>query len=131
MARIVAASAVIKDESGRFLLVLRGAEPESGRWCVPGGRVEEGESLQEAAAREALEETGLVVRVLGELGSFDLPDGDDRVFEIHDFAAVSVSGEVAAADDAVDARWFTAEEFSSVPLTDGLVDILTRYGVYP
>lgn len=122
---------MVKDGTGRFLLVLRAAEPEAGRWSVPGGRAEAGESLEAAAVREVFEETGLVVRVLDELGSFDLPSGDEQVLEIHDFAAVPVSGEVMAADDAADARWFTAEELTALPLTDGLIGYLSRYGVYP
>ena len=53
------ASVVIVDDDGRVLLVKRGRAPQRGRWSVPGGRVEPGESFEAAAAREALEETGL------------------------------------------------------------------------
>ena len=63
MRRIPAAGAVITDAAGRVLLVLRGHEPQSGRWSIPGGHVEPGETPAEAAAREALEETGLTVRI--------------------------------------------------------------------
>jgi 8-oxo-dGTP diphosphatase len=64
---ILAASAVICDEAGRVLLVLRGRDPQRGRWSVPGGKVEPGETLEQAATREALEETGLQVRIGPEL----------------------------------------------------------------
>jgi len=79
---VLAASAVITDDAGRVLLVLRGTEPEKGRWSVPGGSVESGETLAEAAAREAFEETGLRVSVGRELWCVTIPAGDGRVFEV-------------------------------------------------
>ena len=129
MRRIRAAGAVITDVDGRVLLVLRGHEPQTGRWSIPGGHVEPGETDAEAAAREVLEETGLTVRVVRELGVVDLAAGDDRVFEAHDFLAEVVSGELRAADDAVDAAWFTPDELQTLSLTDGLLDWLRRFGV--
>ncbi len=129
MRRIQAAGAVITDATGRVLLVLRGHEPQSGRWSIPGGHVEPGESAAEAAAREVLEETGLTVRVVRELGVAELTAGDGRVFEAHDFLAEVVSGELRASDDAVDAAWFTPDELATLSLTDGLLDWLRTFGV--
>ena len=64
---------VIRDEAGRGLLV-RESKPEAlGRWSLPAGRAEVGESLREAAAREALEETGLVVEVGRLIGIYHSP----------------------------------------------------------
>jgi acetyl-CoA carboxylase carboxyl transferase subunit beta len=60
---VLAAGAVIADRHGRLLLVKRARDPQRGRWSVPGGRVEPGESLEAAAVREALEETGLRIEV--------------------------------------------------------------------
>ena len=127
----LAAAAVVRDDDGRFLLVLRAEPPEAGRWSVPGGKVAPGETFEAAAAREVLEETGVTVRIDRELGTLDRPDGRGGIYEIHDFAATYVSGQVVAADDAADARWFTADELVTLPLTRDLLGALIRYGVYP
>jgi acetyl-CoA carboxylase carboxyl transferase subunit beta len=127
----LAAGAIVTADDGRFLLVLRADPPEAGRWSVPGGKVEPGETFEAAAAREVLEETGVTVRIDRELGALDRSDGRGGTYEIHDFAATWVSGEPAAADDAADARWFTAAEVAQLPLTRDLLGVLTRYGLYP
>jgi acetyl-CoA carboxylase carboxyl transferase subunit beta len=129
--RVLAASAVITDGEGRVLLVLRGSEPEKGCWSVPGGRAEDGETLQQTAAREAYEETGLVVTIGRELWSVQNPTGDGRLFEVHDFAASVVGGTLTPGDDAADARWFTPDQLDDVPLTHDLRGYLARAGVIP
>ncbi len=66
--RVQCVGAVITDESGRMLLILRGHEPGKGLWSVPGGRIEPGETDEQAVIREVREETGLKVtcgRLLG------------------------------------------------------------------
>lgn len=126
---VVAVGAVITDDAGRVVLVKRGKEPQRGRWTVPGGSVEVGESLPEAAAREVLEETGLRVRIGRELWELLSPTADGRMFEIHDFAAVVTGGELHAGDDADDARWVHFDELDTLPLTVGLADYLGRPGV--
>ncbi|MDO5735876.1 MAG: NUDIX domain-containing protein [Propionibacteriaceae bacterium] len=126
---VLAASAVIIDGEGRVLLVKRGKEPQKGRWSVPGGSVEAGETLEEAAAREAREETGLEVTVGRELWSLSTPTGDGRMYEIHDFEAAVIGGDLAAGDDADDVRWVAPAEFKDMLLTVGLVDYLRRAGI--
>lgn len=130
-ARILAASAIVADGRGRILLVLRANEPQAGLWAVPGGRVEPGETLREAAAREVLEETGITVEVGRELGVLEVPFPPHAAYEIHDFAAEFVAGEATAADDADDVCWAGAEELAALPLTRGLRDRLARYGLRP
>jgi len=127
---IQAASCVVLDDEHRILLVQRGHAPQAGSWTVPGGKLEAGETLAEAAARETLEETGLVVEVGRELWRLDIPAGMGIVYDVHDFEARVVGGELRAGDDAADARWFAREELDSVPLTDGLVEALVDGGVY-
>ena len=118
---IVCAGAVVRDRDGRLLLVRRGHAPSLGLWSVPGGRVEDGETPEQAAAREVLEETGLQVAVGRLLGSVRIGD-----YLVHDFAADVVGGTIRAGDDASDVRWCSFEEAELLPLTPGLLDELRR-----
>jgi ADP-ribose pyrophosphatase YjhB (NUDIX family)/GNAT superfamily N-acetyltransferase len=129
--RVPAAGAVVVDDDGRVLLVQRGHEPERGRWTVPGGRLEEGETAAEAAVREVREETGLAVEVHEELWSLVKPVDDEHDYEIHDFRASVVGGELRPGDDAPDARWFAPEELTELPMTEDLIAWLQRAGVVP
>jgi len=126
---ILGASAVIVAD-GAILLVQRGHEPQLGRWSVPGGRVEPGETLAEAAAREAHEETGLEVRIGAKLWDLTITDGD-ATFEVHDFAATVTGGTLRAGDDAADVRWIPLDELDQWPLTEDLLGYLTRGGIIP
>jgi ADP-ribose pyrophosphatase YjhB (NUDIX family) len=121
---VVCAGAVVRDDAGRLLLIRRGAPPAKGSWSLPGGRVEPGESHSAAAAREVLEETGLVVAV-GEL----LATVEVMGYVVHDFAAKVVRGELAAGDDASDVRWCALEDIATMRLSPGLLVELRRMGV--
>lgn len=129
MGIILAASAVVRDDAGRFLLVRRRNEPEAGTWTVPGGRLEMGETMADAAAREVLEETGIIVTVGAEVWSLTIPTGAGDVYEIHDFLAVAKGGHLKPGDDATDAQWFTLDQMRQLPLTDDLLGYLTRAGL--
>jgi 8-oxo-dGTP diphosphatase len=122
--------AVIWDASRRrLLLVKRGHEPDAGLWSLPGGRVEAGESDAEALVREMREETGLTVTPVRLLGSVRRPAPDGRVLEIYDYEAAVTGGILAAGDDAAEVRWVDAGELTALPLTSGLVEALTSWGV--
>lgn len=127
----LAASAVITDARGRVLLIQRGNEPSKGKWSVPGGLVEPGETLVEAARREAHEETGLRVAIGRELWCVTAPDGRGGAFEIHDFAATVTGGALCPGDDAADARWCTAEDLDALELTPNLRELFEGAGVIP
>ncbi len=121
--------AVIKDGQGRLLLIKRGHAPGAGLWSLPGGRVEPGETDIQALRREMLEETGLLVEVGALIGTVRRPTGDGGVFDIADYAATVTGGALRAGDDAAEARWVTAGELGALPVTDGLTETLTRWGV--
>ncbi|MGB6244491.1 MULTISPECIES: NUDIX hydrolase [Gordonia] len=131
MEPVLAAGAVIVDDDGRVLMIKRGHAPEKGRWSVPGGHVEPGETIAEAAVREVFEETGLQVRVGAELWCVTVPYGDGETFEIHDFAATVIGGELMPGDDADEARWMTASQLAAVPLVATLADCLRSAGILP
>lgn len=124
---IPAVSAVVRDALGRYLLVLRSAPPESGAWTLPGGRVEPGETLRDAVAREVREETGLRVRAAAEAGVASRAAPDGRVFEIHCFTTEPSDGEPEAGSDAAQVRWVAAGEFPTLNVTLGLLDDLRRW----
>ncbi|MBP2537044.1 NUDIX hydrolase [Agrobacterium tumefaciens] len=127
----LAASAVVLDGQKRILLVQRANPPDKGCWTLPGGRVDPGETLELAAISEIFEETGLVVRIVRELGKLHVPDGKGGIYEIHDFLAEKISGEASAGDDAAAIGWFRNDELSKLPLTPDLLHYLNLYGVYP
>lgn len=121
--------AIITDSGGRLLLIKRGHEPGLGLWSVPGGRIEPGESDEQATIREVREETGLSVRVGRLVGSVQRPAPGGAVFDIRDYAATITDGTLTAGDDAADARWVTREELLALPLTDNLAETLTTWGI--
>lgn len=127
------AGAVVTDDAGRLLVVRRAHDPGQGLWSLPGGRVESDELPADAAAREVAEETGLQVTIGTLLGVVhrDYVDaaGRDVTLEIHDYAARVVGGELAAGDDALDARWMSAAELRAAPLTPRLLEALADFGV--
>ena len=121
--------AVIKDGSGRLLLIKRGHEPGKGLWSIPGGRIEAGESDAAALVREVREETGLVVAPGRLIDSVLRPSGSgDSVFDIRDYAASVIGGALVAGDDADDAVWAGPAELDTLPLAAGLLDALRSWG---
>lgn len=125
---LVGVGAIIVD-TGRVALVKRGQAPLLGEWSIPGGMLELGETLRQGAEREALEETGLVVHATELLGVFDRVVLDDEKrcqyhYVLIDFLCERISGDLHAAGDAADARWFTMDEVSKLPLpedTEGVI----------
>jgi ADP-ribose pyrophosphatase YjhB (NUDIX family) len=128
---VVAVGAIAFDDAGRVLLVERRNPPGAARWTVPGGRVELGETLAEACAREVREETGLVVAVgpaveVVELIGRDAAGAVTHHFVIVDYLVAVRGGALAAADDAGAARWVAEAELDGLALTDGLTAVLQR-----
>jgi len=104
-----------EEQQWNVLLIQRNQEPFAGRWALPGGFVEEGEDLREAAARELEEETGLKGISLEQLAAFGRPGRDPRgwTVTVAFWAVVESTGRpIRAGDDARQARWFA---FSELP----------------
>jgi 8-oxo-dGTP diphosphatase len=91
------------------LLIKRGKPPREGQWSIPGGRMEWGETVRDAALRELREETGVEAELLGLIEVLDHISEHGHAVLI-DFAARWTSGDVVAGDDAADARFFPLEE---------------------
>jgi 8-oxo-dGTP diphosphatase len=131
--RVPCVGAIIKDEAGRLLLIRRRNEPGAGLWSLPGGRIEAGESDEQAVIREIREETGLVVTCGPLVGSVELPGLASAVVEVADYLAFVVAGELTAGDDAADARWVTPRERAALDaggqLTGGLAATLASWRV--
>ena len=116
-------------EDGRVLLVKRGHPPLAGEWSIPGGVLELGESLREAAVREAREETCLTVEPADLLGVYDRVIRDDAGLTIYHFVLIDflcrpVGGKAQAADDADEARWFTLSEVGELGLPEDTAEVV-------
>ena len=130
--RIPCVGALVHDDAGRLLVVRRAREPAAGRWSVPGGRVEPGESDEQAVVREVLEETGLHVVVGLRVGTVQRPGPDATIFDIRDYAcALSVATTPVAGDDAAEVRWVSRRQLRELRLSEGLWDALASWGMLP
>lgn len=115
----VGCSAVIFDEAREKVLLTQRAD--NGRWCLPGGHMESGESAAEACEREVWEETGLKVRAMRLLGVYSNPDqlviykdGNKAFFVVLNFEVQVLEGEVGLSDETTDFGWFSLAEMQSM-----------------
>ena len=129
--RVPCAGGVVRDAAGRLLLIRRGREPGRGLWSLPGGRCEPGEGAAETAVREVREETGLDVAAGALVGRVERAGLGGVVYVIDDVACTVLGGELAPGDDADDVRWVDAAGLALLPLSEGLLDALTGWGVLP
>lgn len=116
-------------EGDRVVLVKRAHPPIQGQWSIPGGVLEVGERMREAAIREAREETGLIVEPGELLGVFDriVREADKRVqyhYVLIDFLCRRIGGELLAASDAAEVRWFTREELPALNFAQDTLEVI-------
>ncbi len=133
--RIGASVLCLKED--KVLLIKRGKAPYAGRWSLPGGSVEEGETPAAAAKRELFEETGLDIRISNqEIDTVDIVSRDEdgnevSRFIIHVFAAQADTGSVAAGDDASDVLWVLPDALDTLQMTPGTADNIRRWLARP
>jgi len=124
---VVGVGAVLIHE-GKVLLIQRAKEPLRGRWIIPGGTVEVGETLEEALVREVAEETGLTVTPGHLLGVFDRIERRDGAVDFHyvivDYLCRYVSGDLRAGSDALAARFATLAELPELDLPDKALQVV-------
>lgn len=120
---MVGSSAVIFDPSRQKILLTR--RTDNGRWCLPGGQMETGESIAEACAREVWEETGLRVRVGRLIGVYTSPhriieyaDGNRYQLVSFNFEAESVGGILGLSDETTEYGYFSQDEIEGMDLME-------------
>ena len=130
--RVPCVGAVVRDAAGSLLVVRRANEPGRGLWSVPGGRVEPGETAQQAVVREVAEETGLTVVVTGLAGVVEreAPGGSTYVIEDHTarLAAGVDPACLRAGDDALAAAWVAVDDLEELACVEGLLAALRDWG---
>jgi ADP-ribose pyrophosphatase YjhB (NUDIX family) len=124
---LAVSAAIIRD--GKLLIVRRARPPAQGLYTLPGGGVEAGETLTEAAAREVREETGLEISPVALAGHREVIARDDmggvqRHFVILCFAARWISGEPVPNEELAEAKWIDPSELAGLRTTDGLAEIV-------
>jgi len=127
---VVGVGAVVVD-SGSVVLIRRRYEPLAGHWSLPGGKLELGETLEEGAAREILEETGLEVRVGPVIEVFDriIKDEDLRVryhFVLVDYLCWPVGGQLAPGSDVDEAILVPVTRLKEFDLSEKATSVIER-----
>lgn len=123
---------VLCHRDGHALLVKRGKDPYKGHWSLPGGLVELGETLAQAAERELLEETGVIARLGEPVETFDSIQLDENGkvlthFILTVFSGAYDAGEAVAGDDAAAIDWVHPDELDARQTTPGTPDRIRRH----
>ncbi|MEN9707806.1 MAG: hypothetical protein RIQ68_214 [Pseudomonadota bacterium] len=129
--RPILASSVAVFRDGKVLLGARANPPAAHVFSLPGGVVESGEPLEEAALRELLEETGVRARIIGFAGHTQVIEKDEqgkvrRHFVVASFAAHWISGEGTPSAEAPELLWVDPQHLGDLPVTPNLANILAQ-----
>ncbi len=128
----IGVSVLVRGADG-VLLVRRGRPPLAGLWSLPGGRVEFGERLEEAAIREIREETGIDIEGLVQIDVAEIigrqsDGGIEDHFVLIVFEGSYLSGTIAAGDDAAEARWVSPRDWPELDMTKDTRRVLQTFG---
>jgi 8-oxo-dGTP pyrophosphatase MutT (NUDIX family) len=120
---------IVCDPSGRVLILQRAADStDGGRWCLPGGKVDYGDTAEQSATRELVEETSLRATALRFLFYQDsLPPAPGRMHCINLYFLCAAEGEVVLNEESIAAAWIGSEDFPRFDLAFRNDEALLRY----
>ena len=129
----ILASSAIVERNGKILLIKRKYEPGIGKWALPGGIVEYGETVEETAVREVKEETGVDIKLERLLGVYNLMVKDEignlkKQFVIVCFLSKGLTENLKPDEEVADASWFKPEEIWKLPLVSTTILALKDAG---
>jgi 8-oxo-dGTP diphosphatase len=126
--------AVVIYRDRQVLMAKRGKEPSKGKWSIPGGKVELGETIDEAARREVLEECSVEIDMGNVIDAYDIIIRDDdgtvkyHFVDVY-FTAKYKRGKARAQSDVDECRWFTPEEMAGLDMPPALKDLMIKHGI--
>lgn len=115
-------AAIFRDK--KVLIVLRSKGAAKNKWSLPGGHIIDGETAENAAEREVMEETGINCLIVSPVTQLDIPVTVSKRYRLSVFCGLWQSGEITASSDAADARWIEPDLLNTVTTTDNLSDII-------
>jgi 8-oxo-dGTP diphosphatase len=124
-------SAVVVTNGQSILLGVRAKEPNRGKWVLPGGKIEPFESIEEAAKREVLEETGLEIKVTGQLGALEIINPPEEHRLIVFSSAEVFGGALRPGSDLAELTFCSPEDLETVDLSDFVRGVLETFGYIP